>query len=43
MSKYGDEILEIILNSTEHPTAEQIFMEMKKKILKSCRRAYIII
>ena len=31
MSKYGDEILDIILKSTEHPTAEQIFMEMKKK------------
>ena len=31
MSKYGDEILDIILNSTQHPTAEQIFMEMKKK------------
>ena len=31
MSKYGDEILDIILNSTQHPTAEQIFMEIKKK------------
>ena len=31
MSKYGDEILDIILKSTEHPTAEMIFMEMKKR------------
>lgn len=31
MTKYGEEILEIILNSTQHPTAEQIFMEMKKR------------
>lgn len=31
MTKYGEEILEIILSSTQHPTAEQIFMEMKKR------------
>jgi len=31
MSKYGDEILDIILKSKEHPTAEMIFMEMKKR------------
>ena len=31
MSKYGEEILDIILKSTEHPTAEMIFMEMKKR------------
>ncbi len=31
VSKYGDEILDIILKSTEHPTAEMIFMEMKKR------------
>ena len=31
MSKYGDEILNIILKSKEHPTAEMIFMEMKKR------------
>lgn len=42
MSKYGDEILDIILNSTQHPTAEQIFMEMKKKILRLFRQPYII-
>ena len=29
MSKYGAQILQIILNSREHPTAEHIFMEMK--------------
>ena len=29
MSKYGEQILRIILNSKEHPTAEHIFMEMK--------------
>ena len=29
MSKYGEQILQIILNSREHPTAEHIFMEMK--------------
>ena len=31
MSKYGDEILDIVLKSKEHPTAEMIFMEMKKR------------
>ena len=31
MSKYGNEILDIILNSKEHPTAEMIFMKMKKR------------
>lgn len=31
MSRYGEEILQVILNSKEHPTAEQIFMEMKKR------------
>lgn len=31
MSKYGEEILDIVLKSTEHPTAEMIFMEMKKR------------
>ena len=30
MSKYAEEILGIILRSTEHPTAEQIFMKMKE-------------
>ena len=29
MSKYGEQILQIILHSREHPTAEHIFMEMK--------------
>ena len=31
MSKYSDLLLEIILQSKEHPTAEQIFMEAKKR------------
>lgn len=31
MSKYGEEILGIILESKEHLTAEQIFMKMKEK------------
>lgn len=31
MSRYGEEILQVILSSKEHPTAEQIFMEMKKR------------
>ena len=31
MTKYGKSILEIINNSTEHPTAEQVFFELKKQ------------
>ena len=31
MSRYGEQILQIILDSKEHPTAEMIFMEMKKR------------
>lgn len=31
MSKYGKEILELINQSNGHMTAEQIFLEMKKK------------
>ena len=31
MSRYGPLILDTILNSRNHPTAEQIFLEMKKK------------
>lgn len=30
MSRYGEEIFRLIFESNEHPTAEQIFMEMKK-------------
>lgn len=30
MSKYADKIVEIVLNSREHLTAEQVFLEMKK-------------
>ena len=31
MAKYSELLLEIILQSKEHPTAEQIFMEAKKR------------
>ncbi len=31
MSKYSELLLEIILQSKEHPTAEQIFIEAKKR------------
>lgn len=31
MSKYSELLLEIILQSREHPTAEQIFIEAKKR------------
>lgn len=31
MTKYGKSVLEIINGSHSHPTAEQIFFEMKKK------------
>ncbi len=30
MSKYADKIVEIVLNSRAHLTAEQVFLEMKK-------------
>lgn len=29
MTKYGEQILTIVMRKGEHPTAEQIFMEMK--------------
>ena len=32
MAKYSELLLEIILQSKEHPTAEQIFIEAKKEI-----------
>ena len=31
MSKYSEEILEIVLNSKDHLTAEQIYLEMKRR------------
>ncbi len=31
MTKYGKSILDIINTSTEHPTAEQVFFELKKQ------------
>ena len=31
MSKYGDMVLDIVLGSKEHPTAEQIFIEAKHR------------
>ncbi|MDD6042468.1 MAG: transcriptional repressor [Eubacteriaceae bacterium] len=34
MTKYAKGILEIIENSYSHPTAEEIFLEMKKKYPK---------
>lgn len=29
MTKYGEQILTIVMRKGEHPTAEQVFMEMK--------------
>lgn len=29
MTKYGEQILTIVIRKGEHPTAEQVFMEMK--------------
>ena len=29
MTKYGEQILTIVMRQGEHPTAEQVFMEMK--------------
>ena len=31
MTKYAQQILDLVLCSTEHPTAEQIFLQMKQK------------
>ena len=31
MAKYAEQILDLVLCSTEHPTAEQIFWQMKQK------------
>lgn len=35
MTKYAQQILDLVLCSTEHPTAEQIFLQMKQEIPKS--------
>ena len=34
MTKYAQQILDLVLCSTEHPTAEQIFLQMKQKNFK---------
>ena len=31
MTKYAQQILDLVLCSTEHPTAEQIFLQMKQE------------
>ena len=31
MAKYAEQILDLVLRSAEHPTAEQIFWQMKQK------------
>ena len=31
MTKYAEQILDLVLRSAEHPTAEQIFWQMKQK------------
>ena len=31
MTKYAQQILDLVLCSTEHPTAEQIFLKMKQE------------
>ena len=31
MAKYAEQILDLVLRSSEHPTAEQIFWQMKQK------------
>lgn len=34
MTKYAQQIFDLVLCSTEHPTAEQIFLQMSRKIPK---------
>ena len=34
MSRYAEEILKTVLDSKEHPTAEQVFMQMKRSYPK---------
>ena len=31
MTKYAQQILDLVLRSIEHPTAEQIFLQMKQE------------
>ena len=31
MTKYAQQIFDLVLCSTEHPTAEQIFLQMKQE------------
>ena len=35
MTKYAQQILDLVLCSTEHPTAEQIFLQMKQENSKN--------
>ena len=42
MTKYAQQILDLVLCSTEHPTAEQIFLQMKQENSKIAQDGKLI-
>ena len=43
MTRYAKQILELVNQSKEHMTAEQLYLELKKQSRKLSRQPYIII